>query len=167
VSEANHRSAIKAASFVTRALRGKIPADHLNEEQLLADVEHFARSKNLLDLLERLQRAARVAKNLASYDEDARGNREQTLPPLPVTLTEEERSALINEKDKLLAQSKGLIITVLTVSLAAFLQGHVQSSINGATLFFPQIYHIEGTATKKNYIVGATNAAPFLFAAVV
>jgi hypothetical protein len=139
----------------------------LNEEQLLADVERFARSKNLLDLLERLQRAARVAKNLASYDDDARGTRDQTLPPLPVILSEEERVALTNEKDKLRAQSNGLIITVLTVSLAAFLQGHVQSSINSATLFFPQIYGVEGTMKQKNYIIGATNAAPFLFAAVV
>jgi hypothetical protein len=139
----------------------------LNEEELLEDVERFARSKNLVGLLEPLRRAARVAKNLASYDEEARGARDQNLPPLPVTLSQKEKEALTNEKDKLLSQSKGLVITVLTVSLAAILQGYVQSSINSATLFFPQIYKVEGTAKRRNYIVGATNAAPFLFAAVV
>lgn len=121
---------------------------------------------SLTDILPGLRRAALVAQNVMIYDEVARGIRDGA--HLPVQLDKSEKTALKNERDRLFAQSAGLYMTVLTVSLAAILQGWVQSSINGATLYLPKAYglHPEDNAYDK-WVIGATNATPFLFAAVL
>lgn len=119
----------------------------------------------LTDILPGLRRAAQVAQNAMVYDEVSRGTRDSD--NLPVKLDEEEKLALKNEKDHLFAQSSGLYMTVLTVSFAAILQGWVQSSINGATLLFPNQYVLDAKQTHDQWIIGITNAAPFLFATVL
>jgi hypothetical protein len=138
---------------------------HLNEEQLLKDVELFARNKSLDDLLPGLKRAALVAQNIMVYDQVARNARSGD--GLPVQLTPDEKAALRNERDTLFSQSMGLYMTVLTVSIAGILQGHVQSSINSATLLFPQAFGLDVNTSYGEWIVGVTNAAPFIFAAVL
>jgi hypothetical protein len=117
------------------------------------------------DLLPGLKRAALVAQNIMVYDQVARGERSGS--GLPVDLTDEERVALKNERDTLFSQTTGLYMTVLTVSIAGILQGHVQSSINGATILFPGAFGIGNRTVYDNWIVGITNAAPFLFAAIL
>jgi MFS family permease len=82
-------------------------------------------------------------------------------------LTTPEKKALRDERDHLFAQSTGLYMTVLTVSIAGILQGWVQSSINGSTLYFPKVYGLDETKIHDQWIVGLTNAAPFLFAALL
>ncbi len=66
---------------------------------------------------------------------------------------------------------RGMLIVILTVSLAAFLQGHVQSSINGASMY-PDRFHPRGSnqaggEPDGDWWLGAMNASPFLFAAVL
>lgn len=115
-----------------------------------------------------LRRAALVAQNALIYDEVSRDSHSGTR--LPVQLTDAEKRALRNERDHLFAQSKGLYMTVLTVSIAAILQGWVQSSINGATLLWPKelgLYKNDSDNSHDQWIVGLTNAAPFLFAAIL
>ncbi len=72
-----------------------------------------------------------------------------------------------------------MLIVVLTVSLAAFLQGFVQSSINGASLYAREfgldtvkpVEEMGGSTPKpptlNDWKLGAVNASPFLFAALV
>jgi MFS family permease len=86
-------------------------------------------------------------------------------------LTEEELDALRAEREKLSSQ-KGIIAIIVTVALAAFLQGHVQSSINAGSLY-ANTFHIAepgkspvGTQTR-DFQLGVMNASPFLAAALL
>ncbi|KAI1208183.1 uncharacterized protein F4807DRAFT_155344 [Annulohypoxylon truncatum] len=151
------------------------PLVHLNDDELLQDVMVFW--EECLPRVDRgeLIRAARVAQNARSYDEIARstsrdsktGPNEGGYNPL-VQLREEEKAALIAEKDSLFSQ-KGMFVVILTVSLAAFLQGFVQSSINGASLFPDQLGlgASDSTVREDDYKLGAANASPFFFAALL
>ncbi|KFY02863.1 hypothetical protein O988_01862 [Pseudogymnoascus sp. VKM F-3808] len=142
------------------------PLAHLTEEQLLRDVDAFAESMSLSDIRIGLRRAALVAQNALIYDDVSRDRHSGT--HLPVMLSDDEKRALKNERDHLFAQSKGLYMTVLTVSLAAILQGWVQSSINGATLLWPNEFGLKKRDNKHDqWIIGLTNAAPFIFAAIL
>ncbi|OBT38722.1 hypothetical protein VE00_10762 [Pseudogymnoascus sp. WSF 3629] len=142
------------------------PSAHLNEEQLLRDVDTFAMSMSFTDDIRLgLRRAALVAQNALVYDEVSRDHHSGT--HLPVQLTDDEKRALRNERDHLFAQSKGLYMTVLTVSIAAILQGWVQSSINGATLLWPYELGLGAPSPHNKWMIGLTNAAPFLFAAIL
>jgi MFS family permease len=121
---------------------------------------------SLSDIRIGLRRAALVAQNDMIYDQVSRDRHSGT--QLPVKLSIKEKRALKNEKDRLFAQSKGLYMTVLTVSLAAILQGWVQSSINGATLLWPNDFGLKKQDNKHDqWIIGLTNAAPFIFAAIL
>ncbi|KAK8031045.1 sugar transporter [Apiospora arundinis] len=152
------------------------PLSHLTDEELVADVYrfqgHYLPSVQPEDLL----RAARVAKDVRTYDEVARSEDPTAGSGLPVTLEPNEKDALKAEKDVLFSE-RGMFIVILTVSLAAFLQGFVQSSINGASLYANHFFESgnpkspEGSnhpnSTAEIWQLGAANASPFLFAAVV
>jgi hypothetical protein len=153
-------------------------AAHLQDEELIADVHYFHQTY-LQDVDEKaLLRAARVAKDARTYDEVARAEDARAGYDLPVQLEPEEKAALKAEKDVLFSE-RGMLIVILTVSLAAFLQGFVQSSINGASLY-PTVFGLyipdtgNGTqpATKTgiqpdDWKLGAANASPFFFAALL
>lgn len=124
--------------------------------------------------MEKLLRAVQVAKDIRIYDAVARSDDPHAGDGLPVTLTVEENAALIREKDSLSSEPMMLIV-ILTVSLAAFLQGFVQSSINGASLYADLLQlgivgHSETNHTApgpNDWKLGAVNASPFLSAALV
>ena len=151
--------------------------DHFTDEQLQQDVAEFSRHHLPSVETGKMLRAARVAKDIRVYDGVARGNASGA--DLPVQLTDEEKDALRAERDSIL--DKGMLIVILTVSLAAFLQGHVQSSINGGTLF-PAAINLTDTTRPENisanhdpplgptdddWRLGAASASPFFFAALV
>lgn len=134
---------------------------------------------------EKILRAARVAKDIRTYDDLVRSEHPDAGHGLPVQLTDEEKRALKREKDVVFPE-RGMLIVVLTVSLAAFLQGQVQSSINGASLFPIQLglspsssagndggFNAVTASTKPPdptldvWRLGAMNASPFLFAAAL
>jgi len=77
--------------------------------------------------VDKLLRAARVGKDIKTYDDVARSQSPEAGYSLPVKLTDGEKWALKRERDVPISE-KGMYIVVLTVSLAAFLQGQVQSS---------------------------------------
>ncbi|KAJ8119222.1 hypothetical protein ONZ43_g3786 [Nemania bipapillata] len=110
-------------------------------------------------------RAAFVARDIDIYYEVSRGLRPYAPGELDVDLKEDERAALCNEKDKLFNE-RGIIMVNLAVSLAAILQGHVQSSINGASLYAAQL-GIDSRMDQPNWTLGAVNAAPFFTAAAL
>lgn len=114
--------------------------------------------------LKPILRAARVAKDIRSYDEVARGIVDAVDDR--VGLTDGEKEALRAEKNAIFSQ-RGMFVVILTVSLASFLQGFVQSSINGASLY-PQLFisAYEGQG-DSNWKLGAANSAHFFAAAVI
>ncbi|KAI1472691.1 uncharacterized protein F4812DRAFT_21467 [Daldinia caldariorum] len=156
------------------------PLAYLTDEELQHDVYIFW--MNCLSAVdqEELLRAARVAQNARSYDEVARSEDPTAGYHLPVQLSEDEKKALIAEKDALFSQRK-MFTVILAVSLAAFLQGFVQSSINGASLYAAEFGLPNVTSTKPDsttsdgdsspqlddWKLGATNASPFFFAALL
>lgn len=111
-------------------------------------------------------RAAFVARDIDIYYEVSRGIRSYAPGELDVDLNEDERVALCNEKDKLFNE-RGITMVTLAVSLAAILQGHVQSSINGSSLYAAQLGIDNTGMNEPNWILGGVNAAPFLTAAVL
>lgn len=120
---------------------------------------------NFNDIRSGLRNAALVAQNETLYDEVARGIRDDT--HLPVKLTPEDKTALRNERDRLFAQSTGLYMTIVTVSIAGILQGWVQSSINSASIFFPATFGLDVGDSHDQWIIGITNASPFLCATLL
>ncbi|KAI1175207.1 sugar transporter-domain-containing protein [Nemania sp. FL0916] len=145
------------------------PLAHLTDEELERDVYDFQRAFLPSVKPEKLLRAAQVAKYIRIYDSVARSEDPDADSDLPVRLTQEEKAALKKEKDSLPSEP-AMLIVILTVSLAAFLQGFVQSSINGASLYLTEYFHLDEKTLGENgvaFITGAVNASPFLFAAIV
>ncbi|KPM41126.1 hypothetical protein AK830_g5433 [Neonectria ditissima] len=111
-----------------------------------------------------LERAVEVARVADVYYDVAKGDTPDT--DLPVTLADDEKLSLVAEREKLFSQ-RGMLVVICTVSLAAFLQGHVQSSINAGSLFANNvgIDRDESNEAGANWKLGAMNASPFLAAA--
>ncbi|CAH0025397.1 unnamed protein product [Clonostachys rhizophaga] len=92
-------------------------------------------------------------------------------PPLG-RFTQEELDSLKAEQEQVFFQS-GILPVILTVALAAFLQGHVQSSINAGSLFESLLKLDAGSneneigTRKKDWEIGGMNASPFLAAAII
>ncbi|KAI0467515.1 sugar transporter-domain-containing protein [Xylaria cf. heliscus] len=151
------------------------PLARLTDEELERDARDFQRAFLPRVKAERLLRAVQVAKDIRIYDAVARSEDPNAGRNLPVQLTATEKIALKKERDSLPSEPTMLMV-VLTVSLAAFLQGFVQSSINGATLYAkefgldtakPEVGSSPSKPTSNEWKLGAVNAAPFLFAALV
>ncbi|RYP09180.1 hypothetical protein DL764_001451 [Monosporascus ibericus] len=109
---------------------------HASDRELKDDARNFAVASLRLaeDQAERFVRAALVAKDSRVYDLVARGEPGYENRNLPVTLQPDEMTALRDEKDRLFSE-RGILMVNICVAIAAFLQGHVQSSINGASPF--------------------------------
>ncbi|KAH6877199.1 hypothetical protein B0T10DRAFT_610163 [Thelonectria olida] len=152
---------------------------HIRDEDLPADVKEFHEACLPKVDYNRLLRAAKVAKNPKTYQDISRGRRNPDNAGL-VDLSDEEKEALCEEQDSVFSE-RGMLIIVFTVSLAAFLQGHVQSSINGASLYSDilDLCQIDTQDAKDvdlakaadprwcDWALGATNATPFFAAAAL
>ncbi|PKK45095.1 hypothetical protein CI102_9433 [Trichoderma harzianum] len=144
------------------------PLVHLTDEELQRDVRSFVENHLPSVEYENLLRAARVAKDIRVYDEVARKKGFHFESGLPVQLTMEEKRALTRERDVPFSE-KGMRIVILTVSIAALLQGFVQSSFNGASLYKEEwgLHEHIKPSSSDNWKFGATNAVPFFVAALV
>ncbi|KAF4950482.1 hypothetical protein FGADI_8188 [Fusarium gaditjirri] len=118
-----------------------------------------------------VERAAEVAKNGNYYYRLSKGL--ITNPSPVVELTQDEKESLVAERERLFSQ-RGMLIVICTVSLAAFLQGHVQSSINAMSLFVETVgidiqrqddTQSNGADSTAQWQLGGMNAIPFLTAA--
>jgi hypothetical protein len=147
----------------------------LGDRELEIDARLFAIEQLDMDDAQAkdLVRAAFVARDAKTYDLVARGDPTYAGRELPINLQPDEKEALREEKDKLFSE-RGILVVTLAVSLAAFLQGHVQSSINGASPFEYELGIIEndscagGSATgSEQWNLGWTNSMPFLSAALI
>lgn len=143
---------------------------HLSDKELQADVKEF--SKHLPDVeYQDVLRAARVAKDIRTYDQVARNSATQT--NLLVTLEDEEKEGLVSEYDELRGQFRQIFPVILTVACAAFLQGHVQASINCASLYAQWFECLSPGCDNPpqdwrwQWKLGAANSSPFFAAAII
>ncbi|KAI3321109.1 hypothetical protein HD806DRAFT_546901 [Xylariaceae sp. AK1471] len=154
------------------------PLARLTDEELERDVRDFHAAFLPFVKFEKLLRAVQVAKDIRIYDAVARSDDPHASDGLPVQLAANEKAALKMEKDSLPSEA-AMLIVVLTVSLAAFLQGFVQSSINGASLY-ADLFGLNTTAlahsergsspptpSLNDWKLGAVNASPFLSASLI
>ncbi|KAK6220767.1 hypothetical protein LQW54_001959 [Pestalotiopsis sp. IQ-011] len=165
---------------------------HIRDEDLAADVEAF-REVWLPDVgLEDMKRAAIVGKHPKTYEAISTGAWTGPTDGL-VVLEDSEKDALKKELESAMPEP-GMVLVILAVSLAAFLQGHVQTSINGASLYRSNIglpvssdetaFGITSDAnslgtwmdrkvlrpsqpTQNDWYLGITNATPFFSAALL
>lgn len=111
-----------------------------------------------------------MARDAVIYDRVAHNDPRYRGRELPVRLEEAEKAHLRDEKGKLFSE-RGILVVTLAVSLAAFLQGHVQNSINSASLF-PKLLGVSDNPQanldlEQNWSLGAINAMPFFAAALL
>lgn len=144
------------------------PLAHMTDEELQRDVRSFVENHIPSIAYEDLIRAARVAKDVRLYDDVARKEGYHAESDLLVQLTEEEKRALRRERDVPFSE-KGMRAVILTVSIAALLQGFVQSSFNGAGLYREEwgLQEHVRIGSTVNWEFGAVNAIPFFVAAVI
>lgn len=107
-----------------------------------------------------VRRAEEVGRYPQNFYHMSKEGVKSTLEP---DLDEEERKQVVAERERLFSQ-KGLVTIICTISLAAFLQGHVQSSINAGSLFART--SPSGTNLTE-WQLGGMNASPFLGAALL
>ncbi|KAL5485353.1 hypothetical protein ACEPAI_7995 [Sanghuangporus weigelae] len=129
--------------------RIKNPLLGIPEEQLMADVEQFAREKDMEDILPLLKHGAIAAQNPLDF-ETQKG------------LTDEERDVLRYEITHKWKQPRLLYFTIVLCSIGAAVQGWDQTGSNGANLSFPDEFGIGTDSTRDTFLVGLVNAAPYI-----
>lgn len=138
---------------------------YFTDAELELDVQAFTQQYLPSIPYAKVLRAARVAKDIRLYDEVARSTDPSIGMGLPVELTDEERECLMRERDRVFSE-RGMRKVILTVSLAALLQGFVQSSFNGASFYRDQ-WNLGGDDADVTWRLGATNAAAWFAAALI
>ena len=126
-----------------RVYRIKNPLKGIPYDQLMRDVEAFAEEKGLQDHIRVLRKGALVAQNPETYGEDITG---------PDALDDAETTALRNEVEHKWRMPWRLLLTIITCSIGAAVQGWDQTGSNGATIFFPDYYGIGSKSTRDTLV---------------
>lgn len=147
------------ARFLTppEPCRIKNPLVGIPRRDLLRDVDEFCRIKELQTYRETIRKGALVAQDPTGY-EDITGDE---------ALTEQEVEALRNEVLHKWRITKVLLLTIITCSIGAAVQGWDQTGSNGANLDFPRAFGIGSSTTEDKLLVGIVNAAPYVGTAFV
>lgn len=124
---------------------------------LLRDVDEFCRIKNIEEHRLIIRKGALVAQDPTGY-EDITGEE---------ALTEEEVEALRGEVLHKWRISRTLLLTIVTCSIGAAVQGWDQTGSNGANLYMPIAYGIGSDSISDKLTIGLINAAPYLGTAFV
>ncbi|KIV87955.1 hypothetical protein PV10_09233 [Exophiala mesophila] len=140
----------------------KNPLAHLSNEQVIKDVEEFAKENGFQDLTGLLVRGALVAKDPPAFE---------SVPDL----TEPEKEAIRNEVLHKWRQPKSLYFTIILCSIGAAVQGWDQTGSNGANLSFPDALGIPVSSTvdgqpnpeaaRNQWYQGLINAGPYIASA--
>lgn len=139
------------------------PLAGIPRETLFHNVEEFARTAGMTDLLPLLQKGALVAQNPPAFEEVS-------------ALDEVEKDALRNEVLHKWRQPTSLYFTVILCSVGAAVQGWDQTGSNGANLSWPVAFGVPDSAPKSgavpgvdydhnSWIVGVVNAGPYIASA--
>lgn len=140
-----------------RPFRIKNPLVGVSRRTLLRDVDEFCRTKDLEKHRNIIRKGALVAQDPTGY-EDITGDE---------ALTQDEIDALRNEVLHKWRCPKVLLLTIITCSIGAAVQGWDQTGSNGANLGFPAAFGIGDDTTRSHLLVGLVNAAPYLGTAFV
>ncbi|KAI1817204.1 sugar transporter-domain-containing protein [Poronia punctata] len=133
------------------------PLKGIPRDQLMRDVEAFCQEKGLQDHVETFRKGALVAQNPADFDEiDG-----------PEALSDEEKNRLRDEVVHKWRMPWRLYLTIITCSVGAAVQGWDQTGSNGASLFFPKVYGIDGKSNHDVLLVGVINASPYIGCALI
>uniref|UniRef100_A0A8H8CPB0 Major facilitator superfamily (MFS) profile domain-containing protein n=1 Tax=Psilocybe cubensis TaxID=181762 RepID=A0A8H8CPB0_PSICU len=128
------------------------PLHGIPREELLSQVDAFAREYEMQDILEFLQKGALLAQNPRQ-------------PESIKELDEKDLEVIRRETSHRWSQPRDLYMTVILCSIAAAVQGWDQTGSNGANLSFPIEFNIDPNVSGRNeWIVGAINAGPFISA---
>ena len=131
------------------------PLDGIPRDELMRNVESFARARGLEEHISLLRKGALVAQN----PEDVH------LIDGTEKLSDHEIQVLEKEKTHKWHMPPRLFWTIAICSIGAAVQGWDQTGANGATIFFPAYYGIDPAITKKDsdeVLVGLINAAPYI-----
>ncbi|KAI1293386.1 sugar transporter-domain-containing protein [Xylaria venustula] len=144
---------------INKNLDAKIqnPLAGIPREQLLADVEDFARENSLDNYVSLLRKGALVAQDPTCF-EDIQGSE---------ALNEAEIYALKREITHKWDVPRTLYLTIITCSIGAAVQGWDQEGSNGANLTFPKQFGIGSTSDRDNFLVGLINSAPYIGSAII
>ncbi|KAK4124332.1 hypothetical protein N657DRAFT_680344 [Parathielavia appendiculata] len=144
---------------LNRNLEARIrnPLEGIPEDELMSRVEAFAQEKGLTEHLPLLRKGALVAQDPNAF-EDITG---------PNALNEDEKEALRHEIKYKWRLPMKLFLTIATCSIGAAVQGWDQTGSNGANIFFPKFYGIDGTDTRNTLLVGLVNAGPYIGSAFI
>jgi len=126
-------------------------------EQLMHDVDVFAQERGLTDHVPMLRKGALVAQDPSNY-ENITG---------PEQLSDEEKTVLAEEVTHKWRLPLKLYLTIAICSLGAAVQGWDQTGANGASIFFPKVYGIDGDSAHDTLLVGLVNAGPYIGSAQV
>ncbi|KAF9737317.1 hypothetical protein PMIN03_004893 [Paraphaeosphaeria minitans] len=129
------------------------PLQRVSPQAAVADARAFAESNGLSEHASLFGRAALVARDPARFETLAE-------------LDEEDRNALIYERDHKWHGPKMLWYSIGLCAIGAATQGWDQTGSNGANLSFPEEFGIAGTG-KDEWIVGIINAIIFLTAGLI
>lgn len=133
------------------------PLAGIPREQLLSNVEEFARENNLEEYTPLLRKGALVAQDPTCF-EDIQGAE---------ALDEAEIYALKREITHKWSVPRTLYLTIITCSIGAAVQGWDQEGSNGANLTFPVQFGIGSKSTRDVFLVGLINSAPYIGSALI
>ncbi|KAF2179831.1 MFS transporter [Zopfia rhizophila CBS 207.26] len=134
------------------------PLIGIPKEQLLADVDNFAKAHALDDIVPLLRKGALVAQSPFAIDEIEE-------------LDDTDRQAIREEKTNRWKQPRILYFTIVLNSIAAAIQGWDQTGSNGANLTFFNEFGIPdqgpkceaaGNCSKNGWIIGFVNSCPYI-----
>ncbi|KAI0977302.1 sugar transporter-domain-containing protein [Xylaria arbuscula] len=140
-------------------LQAKIvnPLEGIPRDQLMRDVDAFVQEKGLEEHVAYFRKGALIAQSPADF-EDIDGQE---------ALDEREKQVL---RDEILHKWRlpwRLYLTIFTCSIGAAVQGWDQTGSNGATLFFPEYYHIASDSARDKILVGLINSGPYIGCATI
>ncbi|KAL0932457.1 hexose transporter [Colletotrichum truncatum] len=144
---------------LSRNIEAKIknPLEGIGYEQLMHDVEVFCQEKGLQDEIALFRKGALIAQDPTNYQNI--GGTEALAP--------DEIQALRDEVEHKWRMPKKLFLTIATCSIGAAVQGWDQTGTNGANIFFPKEYGIDGNSVHDTMILGLVNAGPYIGSALM
>ncbi|CBX98508.1 similar to sugar transporter [Plenodomus lingam JN3] len=162
----HHDSAFEERGVVNtgNSVSAKIqnPLIHMTEDEMLQDVDSFAKEHDFEQHLPLLRKAALVARDPINM---------KKVPGI----TQEETDAISNEVLHKWRQPKILYFTIVLCSVGAAVQGWDQTGSNGANLSFPDALGIPTSemvngvvnpnAARNQWLQGLINAGPYIASA--
>lgn len=147
---ANPPHCFRADSNHRRRIRN--PLEGITKPQLMHDVEVWCEKHQLSEHLSTFKKGALVAQN--PPEAHLIGGEEK--------LSADELNALDRELTHKWRMPLKLFLTIATCSIGAAVQGWDQTGSNGAALFFPEFYGIDGDSDRNTVLVGLVMAGPYI-----